>query len=92
MVAEEYSAIERLELLVDAVEAVTPGLSMAVIEIMSFMESKLKNFSALEFSPDREDVEAGKAETSRLEKDFQNKKQKIVHLSALLGKVKEAIQ
>lgn len=87
VVAEEYSPNEQLMLLIDAFESVSVGFSKAVLKTMSFMDKKLGNFSALEFSEDRKG-----AEPRRLTKDFKAKKKQIDKLAALVGEIKGALQ
>lgn len=86
VVTESYTNRDKLLILVDAIEAASCGLSIAVLETVGFLDRKLNNFASIEFAPD---IERGKV--LRVEKDFRYKEKNIHHLSGLLRELREAI-
>ena|SRR3972149_1924101 len=86
VVAEEYSAQEKLRLLVEAIESASCGLSYALIETFIFLSEKVSSFSYISFAS-----ENSRSPSATFDRAILQKKNHAMKLEKLLRELKEAI-
>jgi hypothetical protein len=85
VISEPYDEREKLKLLVDALEAVSVGLSKSTIKIFDL----LQNFNVIEFTPDVSHTEESRS--LAIEKSYCEKRDQIEKLEKLVNELKDEI-
>lgn len=86
IVTQPYSDREKLHILLEAIEAISVGLSLGMLDVYETIGEQLQNLDALAFAPD-----IPESQIKYVKRDFLSKKQAIFQLRDLLGELKEAI-